>query len=200
VLLFLLTVHSLGRRCYWFCLRCVRFASGAFLFTDQTVDGTWCRFGRRLLGYGMYPLFSIKTYIYIYIYIYLVIGNSLHGLDVPPYTSLPRCSPSSTASRGYSSPTNHPPHSILTTHSCHTSPVILRYHRYPLGRNSTRPLPPPPLHLPTTYPRPPPPPTPRGRGLAPPPAPHPPPCIIALSPYHSHPRPLLQPDATTYTT
>ena len=126
--------------------------------------------------------------IHIYIYIYLVIGNSLHGLDVPPYTSLPRCSPSSTASRGYSSPTNHPPHSILTTHSCHTSPVILRYHRYPLGRNSTRPLPPPPPptnDLPTTPPL-----LHAGGASPPPPAPHPPPCIIALSPYHSHPRPL----------
>ena len=95
--------------------------------------------------------YLVSRHIYIYIYIYLVIGNSLHGLDVPPYTSLPRCSPSSTASRGYSSPTNHPPHSILTTHSCHTSPVILRYHRYPLGWNSTRPLPPP---FPSTYQRP----------------------------------------------
>ena len=94
-------------------------------------------------GYGMDPFRCIKTYIYTYKHISIVIGTLSQGES--PHTPVPRFSPSSTASRGYASPTNHPPHSILTTHSRHISPVLMRYHRYPLGRKSTRPSPTPPL-------------------------------------------------------
>ena len=76
-------------------------------------------------------------------------------MRLAPCTPLLRVSPSSTASRGYTSPipATHAPHSILTTHSCHTSPLILRQ---------------PPTRDPHPQP-----PTPRGSGPTPTPTPPP---------------------------